>query len=63
MKPDEKVPYTGEVAEVRYSLPVLLREVEIERAAPIFAMEKLDQAEIRKLFPRNNRRRAAAKRK
>lgn len=53
----------GAVAEVRYSLPALLREVEIERAAPIFAMEKLDQAEIKKLFPRNNRRRAAAKRK
>ncbi len=63
MKPDDESPATGEIAEVRYSLPMLLREVELERAAPIFAMEKLDHAEIRKLFPRNNRRRAASKRK
>lgn len=63
MKPDDESPPQVEIAEVRYSLPALLREVELERAAPIFAMEKLDQAEIRKLFPRNNRRRAAAKRK
>jgi len=53
----------GAVSEVRYYLPDLLRQVEIERAAPVFAMEKLDQVEIKKLFPRNNRRRAAAKRK
>lgn len=63
MKSDDQTPPSAEVAEVRYSLPALLREVELERAAPIFAMEKLDQAEIRKLFPRNNRRRAASKRK
>lgn len=52
-----------DVAELRYYLPDLLRQVDIERAAPVFAMEKLDQVEIKKLFPRNNRRRAAAKRK
>jgi len=38
------------IAEVRYSLPQLLKELEIERAAATFAMEKLDQAEIVKLF-------------
>jgi len=51
------------LAELKYSLPELLREVEIERRAPVFAMEKLDQSEIKKLFPRNNRRRATTKRK
>ena len=42
---------------VRYSLPALLREVQLERRAAAFAMEKLDQVEIAKLFqkPRNRR--------
>lgn len=38
------------IAEVRYSLPQLLKELEIERAAGTFAMAKLDQTEIGKLF-------------
>ena len=38
------------VSEVRYSLPQLLRELEIERASGSFSMEKLDQSEIGKLF-------------
>lgn len=38
------------LAEVRYSLPQLLKELEIERASDSFAMAKLDQAEIGKLF-------------
>lgn len=38
------------IGEVRYSLPQLLKELEIERAAGVYAMEKLDQAEITKLF-------------
>jgi hypothetical protein len=38
------------VAEVRYSLPDLLRELELERASGAFGMEKLDQVEIGKLF-------------
>jgi len=38
------------IAEVRYSLPQLLKEVEFERTAATFAKEKLDQAEIVKLF-------------
>ena len=36
--------------EVKYSLPDLLRELKVERAAGTFAMEKLDQNEIGKLF-------------
>jgi len=38
------------IAEVRYSLPQMLEELKAERAASSFAMEKLDQAEIGKLF-------------
>ncbi len=38
------------IAEVRYSLPAMLEELKIERSASSFAMEKLDQAEIGKLF-------------
>jgi hypothetical protein len=49
--------------EVRYSLPELLREVEVERNAPAFAMEKLDQVEIAKLFAKGKTRRALKPRK
>ena len=38
------------VAEVKYSLPELLEEIKAERATSTFAMEKLDQHEIGKLF-------------
>jgi hypothetical protein len=38
------------IAEVRYSLPELLAEIRAERAASTFAMERLDQTEIGKLF-------------
>ncbi|MEI6107485.1 MAG: hypothetical protein WCR49_10780 [Opitutae bacterium] len=37
-------------AEVRYSLPELLAEVKIERAAAVFANEKMESEEIKKLF-------------
>jgi hypothetical protein len=43
---------------VRYSLPDLLLEVKLERDAPAFAMEKLEQVEIAKLFAKNRPRRA-----
>jgi hypothetical protein len=48
---------------VRYSLPELLKEVQLERNAPAFAIEKLDQVEIAKLFQKNRPRRASAPRK
>lgn len=51
------------LTEVRYSLPELLREVEVERNAPAFAMEKLDQVEIAKLFTKGKTRRALKSRK
>lgn len=38
------------IAEVRYPLAQLLRELEVERAAGSFSMEKLDQTEIGKMF-------------
>ena len=40
----------GMLAEVRYSLPELLAEIEAEKGSASFAMEKLDQVEIGKLF-------------
>jgi hypothetical protein len=36
--------------EVKYSLPEMLAELEAERGSASFAMEKLDQNEIGKLF-------------
>lgn len=50
------------VGEVRYPLSQLLAELEGERAAGGFAMEKLDQTEIGKLFKaRSSARRAKRK--
>jgi sulfur relay (sulfurtransferase) DsrF/TusC family protein len=43
---------------VRYSLPDLLREVQLERNAAVFAMEKLDRTEISKMFEKSRPRRA-----
>lgn len=51
------------LAEVRYSLPELLRELTLERSSQAFAMEKLDQAEINKLFKKPRARRALKPRK
>ena len=38
------------IAEGKYSLPQILLELKAERSASTFAMEKLDQTEIGKLF-------------
>ena len=43
-------PAHHQIAEVRYSLPEMLEELKAERAAAGFAMEKLDQNEIGKMF-------------
>ncbi|MSU51830.1 MAG: hypothetical protein EXS41_00295 [Opitutaceae bacterium] len=48
-------------AEIRYSLPELLREVKKDRASASFAMEKLDQPAITKLFEQHHSRRRAFK--
>jgi hypothetical protein len=51
------------IGEVRYSLPQLLKELEIERAADFFAMEKLDQTEITKMFKAQTAARRAKSKK
>lgn len=43
-------PKPAMLAEVRYSLPEMLAEIQAEKGSASFAMEKLDQAEIGKLF-------------
>ena len=48
--PPSAAPPQLNLAEVRYSLPQMLDEIKAERAASTFAMEKLDQQEIGKLF-------------
>ena len=49
------------IAEVKYSLPDLLNELKAERATGSFAMEKLDQNEIGKLFKATAPRRVKPK--
>ena len=49
------------LAEVRFSLPQMLEELKTERTASSFAMEKLDQSEIGKLFKAKSKRRAKSK--
>jgi hypothetical protein len=48
------------VGEVRYSLPALLQEIEVERRESSFAMETIEQVEIQKMFA-NRRRHARSK--
>lgn len=47
--------------EVRYSLPEMLAELQLERGGGSFAMEKLDQVEIGKLFKPKAARRVKSK--
>lgn len=49
------------IAEVKYSLPEMLAELKAERATGSFAMEKLDQHEIGKLFKAKAPRRVKSK--
>ncbi len=51
------------LAEVRFSLPEMLHELALERSCQAFAMEKLEQAEIDKLFSKPRTRRALKSRK
>lgn len=51
----------SQIAEVRYSLPELLRELAVERSVGTYSMEKLDQTEIGKLFKAKVQRRAKLK--
>jgi len=49
------------ISEVRYALPELLREIEEERRDSSYAMETLEQVEIRKMFASRQRRHARDK--
>jgi len=49
------------LTEVKYSLPDLLAELEAERGSASFAMEKLDQGEITKMFKAKKPSRAKPK--
>jgi hypothetical protein len=49
------------LTEVKYSLPEMLAELEAERGSASFAMEKLDQTEIGKLFKAKKPNRAKPK--
>ena len=46
----EPTPKKSVLSEVKYSLPEMLAELEAEKGATSFAMEKLDQSEIGKMF-------------
>lgn len=50
--------FAAQLHETRYSLPQLLAELELERNAGSFSMEKLNQAEIGKMFETKKKRRA-----
>jgi hypothetical protein len=52
---------TFDIMEVRYSLPMMLRELQVERSHSYFAKEIIDQIEISKIFAQA--RDARAKRK
>ena len=49
------VPFQTPIEEVRYSLPEILMELQAERTEGSFAMEKLSQVEIDKLFKTRGR--------
>jgi hypothetical protein len=50
-----------EVQEVRYSLPEMLRELQLERTHSYFAKEIIDQVEITRIFAQARARRAKSK--
>jgi hypothetical protein len=60
-QPPPATPKSAMLAEVKYSLPEMLAELDAERGSASFAMEKLDQAEIGKLFKSKKTARAKPK--
>jgi len=56
-EPAESAPKVPGLAEVRYSLPEMLAELKLERTTGSFAMERLNQLEIGKLFQNKQKRR------
>ena len=54
-------PVTPLINEVRYPLPELLREIELDRRESALGMDTLDQVEIKKLFADRRQRHARHK--
>lgn len=55
--PESRPPVPAPVyLEVRYSLPEMLSEIELERNESSIGMETLDQGEIRELFAKRRQR-------
>lgn len=50
-----------EIQEVRYSLPQIMRELQLERTLSYFAKEIIDQVEIAKMFADARKTRAKGK--
>ncbi len=50
------------IREVRYSLPEMLSEIELERSESSIGMETLDQGEIRQLFAKRRQHHGRDKR-
>ena len=48
--PEAEAPQDQLVREVRYSLPQMLRELQLERSSSVFSKEILDQVEINLIF-------------
>jgi hypothetical protein len=51
----ESTPSPHPLLEVRYSLPELLAELQLERTTGAFSQEKLHQVEIGKLFTKRKK--------
>jgi len=49
------------LVNVRYSLPQMLAELQVDRATGAMASEKLDQVEIGKLFKKQPKRRGKSR--
>ena len=64
-RPDAVNAETGvinlDIQEVRYSLPMMLRELQLERTHSFLAKEIIDQIEISKLFAQARKARATRK--
>lgn len=66
--PDDQAGISGDgdlgefqIQEVKYSLPVMLRELQLERSQSHFAKEIIDQIEISRIFAQARKARAKGK--
>jgi hypothetical protein len=61
--PEFEAEVNSQFAEVKYSLPELLRDVKLDRSSSLFSMEKLDQDTISRLFEQHHSRRGPSSEK